>query len=182
METAGMDDAQELAGLLAEREIHRVLMRYARGIDRRDFALVASCYRPGATGDHGSFKGPVEDFVAWVPGALERFDTTMHFLGNVLIDLNGPAPATRAERWVAHVETYCVAYHRLRGVDVDSIAGLRYVDRFERRDGSWRIADRCIVVEWNRRDEVDAPGFGPDYLRGTHDRSDPVYRNGASSG
>ncbi len=163
-----MDDAEELAELLAERAIRRVLMQYARGIDRRDFALVASCYHPGATDDHGSFQGTIEDFIPWVQGALERFDTTMHFLGNVLIDLDGD---------VAHVETYCVAYHRLAGRDADSIAGLRYLDRMERRSDEWRIADRTIVVEWNRVDEIDTPGFGPDYTRGTHDHTDPVYRH-----
>ena len=158
----------EVRALLDERAITTVLMRYARGIDRRDFALVASCYHPGATDDHGSFRGTVEEFIPWVQTALERFDTTMHLLGNVLIDLDGDT---------AHVETYCVAYHRLVGRDVDSIAGLRYVDRFERREGDWRIADRTIVVEWNRVDDVVTPGFGPGYVRGTHDHTDPVYRH-----
>ena len=171
-----MDDAQELAGLLAERAIRRVLMRYARGIDRRDFALVASCYHPGATDDHGSFRGTIEEFIPWVRTSLERFDTTMHFLGNVLIDLE-PRPEPDSGVEVAHVETYCVAYHRLRDRDVDSIAGLRYVDRFERREGEWRIADRTIVVEWNRVDDVVSPGFGPDYTRGAQDHTDLVYRH-----
>ena len=159
-----MTDVQRL---LDRQDIHDVLMRYARGIDRRDFALVASCYHPGANDDHGRFKGPVEDFIPWVTETLQRFESTMHFLGNVLIELDGDQ---------AHAETYCVAYHRLVGQDTDSIAGLRYVDRFERRGGEWRIADRRIVVEWNRIDDVTTPGFGPEYLRGRHDRTDPAYR------
>ena len=52
-----------------------------------------------------------------------------------------------------------------------------YVDRFERREGEWRIADRTIVVEWNRVDEVDSPGFGPGYTRGAQDHTDLVYRH-----
>lgn len=166
--TGPADANDELRALLDERAIGRVLTRYATGIDRRDFAMVAACYHPGATDDHGTFKGTVEEFIPWVQGRLESFDATMHFLGNVAIDLDGD---------VAHVETYCVAYHRLRGRDVDSIAGLRYVDRFERRSGEWRIADRTIVVEWNRVDDIVSPGFGPDYVRGTHDHTDPVYRH-----
>lgn len=160
-------DADALRGLLDRQEIHDVLMRYARGIDRRDFELVRSCYHPGATDDHGSFKGTVDEFIPWVAGQLERFDTTMHLLGNVLIELDGDD---------ARVETYCVAYHRLLGQDTDSIAGLRYVDRFERRSGAWRIADRTIVVEWNRLDDVTAPGFSPEYQRGRRDGTDPVQR------
>lgn len=141
-------------------------MRYARGIDRCDFEMVEQCYHPGATDDHGRFKGPVEEFTPWVQTQLDRFDTTMHFLGNVLIELDGD---------VARAETYCVAYHRLQGADVDSIAGLRYIDRFERRNDEWRIAHRAIVVEWNRVDDVTTPGFGPEYLRGTRDGTDPVF-------
>ena len=174
----------ELRALLDELAIHRVLTRYATGIDRRDFAMVAACYHPGATDDHGSFKGTVEEFLPWVEGRLALFDATMHFLGNVSIDLvPDPTDGDRGDHdvRVAHVETYCVAYHRLAGRDTDSIAGLRYVDRFECRGGEWRIADCTIVVEWNRLDDVHAPGFGPEYVRGTHDRSDPYYRREAGS-
>jgi hypothetical protein len=159
-----MNDIQQL---LDRHAIHEVLMRYARGIDRCDFELVEQCYHRGATDDHGRFKGTIEDFIPWVKVQLDRFDSTMHFLGNVLIELDGDAAAA---------ETYCIAYHRLKGEDVDSIAGLRYVDRFDKRSGEWRIAHRDIVVEWNRVDPVAAPGFGPEYLRGHRDRSDPVYR------
>ncbi len=152
-----------LQALLDRQEITDILMKYARGIDRCDFDMVAGCYHPGANDDHGSFKGPVEEFLPWVEVQLQRFDSTMHFLGNVLIELHGDQ---------ADVETYCVAYHRLKDSDTDSIAGLRYIDRFERRSNEWRIADRAIVVEWNRVDDVNAPGFGPDYLRGKRDGTD----------
>ena len=141
-------------------------MRYARGIDRCDLALVESCYHPGATDDHGSFKGPIEEFIPWVETQLEAFESTMHFMGNIFIVLDGA---------VAHVETYCVAYHRLKDQDVDTLFGLRYVDRFEKRDGEWRIAERCIVAEWNRIDDENAPGFGPEFLRGQKGNADVAY-------
>ena len=64
----------------------------------------------------------------------------------------------------------------MKGEDVDTPFGLRYVDRFEKRNREWRIADRRIVAEWNRRDEVDAPGFGPDFLRGQVGAADPAYQ------
>lgn len=157
--------------LVSRAEIHDVLMRYARGIDRCDFELVASCYHPGAHDDHGRFKGTVEEFIPWVRTELERFDSTMHFLGNVLIEFDD------LER--ARAATYCVAYHRLAGQDVDAVAGLRYVDVFERRQGDWRIAERRIVVEWNRHDDVTVPRLGPEYLRGRRDGTDPVQHPGS---
>ncbi|MGI9623689.1 MAG: nuclear transport factor 2 family protein [Acidimicrobiales bacterium] len=156
----------QLQELLDRQAISDVMMRYARGIDRFDMDMVRSCYHPGATDDHGSFKGPIEEFIPWVETRLEEFDSIMHFLGNMLIELEGDT---------AHVETYCVSYHRLKGQDVDTLFGLRYVDRFERRAGDWRIAERRIAAEWNRRDDVDAPGFGPEFIRGERAPADIVY-------
>ena len=64
---------------------------------------------------------------------------------------------------------------RCAGQDVDTLFGLRYVDRFEKRSDEWRIATRRIVAEWNRHDDVNAPGFGPEFLRGQKVPDDPVY-------
>ena len=40
--------------LLDKQEIHEVLMRYCRGIDRCDAELLHSVYHPDATDDHGT--------------------------------------------------------------------------------------------------------------------------------
>ena len=51
-------------------------------------------------------------------------------------------------------ETYAVAFHRYTdqdGYPTDMWAGLRYVDRFERRDGQWRIRRRVCAYEWRRK-------------------------------
>jgi len=160
-----MDPSIQL--LIDQQQIHDILMKYARGIDRCDFDLVRSCYHPGAVDNHGRFTGTIEEFIPWVETQLDQFDTTMHFLGNVLIEVEGVT---------AHAETYCVAYHRMKGEDVDNLQGLRYVDRFEKRYGEWRIAERAIVVEWNRIDDVDLPGFAPGTKRGRRDQDDLVYR------
>jgi hypothetical protein len=57
------------------------------------------------------------------------------------------------------------------------VSGFRYVDRFERRDGAWRVAERWAVREWTRSIPADTvrpkEGVGPDARR---DRDDPVYR------
>ena len=50
-----------LAGLLDKQEIEEVVLRYCRGIDRRDFDLVRSCYHPDARDRHGSFDGTVDE-------------------------------------------------------------------------------------------------------------------------
>jgi hypothetical protein len=135
--------------LLARQEIADVLYRYARGIDRLDLDLVRSCYHPDAYDDHGTMKGTVDEFLAAAEGFLPRFAATMHFLGNMLIEVDGD---------VARAETYAVAYHRLEedAGGKDDIWGIRYVDRFERRGGEWRIAHRVVAQEWRRVEPVPA--------------------------
>jgi hypothetical protein len=157
--------------LAAQQEIRDVLIRYTRGIDRMDPELVRSCYWPGAHDDHGAFQGTVEGFVEWVQDVLAYFDSTMHFIGNQLVEVDGS---------VAHAESYCVAYHRRGARDGedghDLVIGLRYVDRLERRDHAWRIADRRCVFDWTRidpiRDEWDLPA---EAIRGRRDHLDAVF-------
>jgi hypothetical protein len=133
-----------LERLVAEAEIARVLTTYARGVDRRDMDLVAGCYHPDATEDRGSFTGGVADFVAWLDAALGRMDGTWHLIGvpRITLDEDGDG---------ADVETPCLGWHRLPATG-DAPAAERtvpcsYVDRFERRDGTWLIASRTVVYE-----------------------------------
>ena len=53
------------------------------------------------------------------------------------------------------------------------------LDRFERRDGSWRIAWRRVVYDWNRDmavSETWGRGFFPGFhAEGRKDRGDPLY-------
>ena len=54
--------------LIAREQIRDVVYRYARGVDRRDFALVRGCYHPDATDDHGRFVGNGWEFAERVVG------------------------------------------------------------------------------------------------------------------
>lgn len=142
--------------VIDQQEIRDVVYRYCRGIDRRDYGLVRSCYHPDAIDDHGDFRGGVEDFIAYVQRGLPRFERTMHFIGNVLAEPDGDQ---------ARTESYIVAYHHLRQsrtkAERDYTVGLRYVDDFERRDDEWRIAARVCVFEWSRIDPVAPGGWTP---------------------
>jgi len=168
---AAPDDPLEL--LLAERAISRVLLSYSRAADRCDLELMRSCYWPDGTDDHGSYNGGVDGFIEFVGPALQRFERTNHFLGNMLIDVD-------LAHDVARAETYAVAYHRFDdadGVPCDMVAGLRYVDRFERRGVEWRIAARVCAFEWRRTDPVGATGssFANTYTRGLRGPDDIVW-------
>jgi hypothetical protein len=150
------DDEVRLLG--HERAIRSVVARYCRGIDRMDRELLRSCYHSDATDEHGEFSGGVDAFLDYAWGELARFSSTMHFLGQVLIEF---APG-REDAAVA--ETYAIAFHvtgdgNPRG---NWSAGLRYLDRFERRPelefsalGAWKIARRVVVGEWYRSEPVE---------------------------
>jgi predicted nuclease with RNAse H fold len=170
------DDPRDpaLQALLDRQAIADVVARYVRGVDRLDRDLVRSCYHPDATDEHGSFSGGVDAYVDWAFGLLRRYDTTMHLLGPTLVELAGD---------VALAETYGVAHHRAAPDDDGAfdakrnlVTGFRYVDRFERRDGTWRIAKRIATTEWSRVDDLAGWWSVPDHLRGgRRDGQDPVY-------
>jgi hypothetical protein len=155
--------------LIARAAIQDVLARYARGIDRRDMELVRSCFHPGAVDDHGSYNGPIDGFVEHLATSLDRYAWIMHFLAPPLIELEGE---------LAWTETYCQSLSRLAGEPPrDRIAWLRYCDRFERRDGEWRIAHRIVAWGPNRVQVVhEQEPMSDRHQRGARDRSDPAYR------
>ena len=160
--------------LLARAEIGDVLQRYVRGIDRVDLEQVAACYHPGAWDDHNQFRGPATDFVAWLDGRLGRHAATTHFLSEPLV--------RRTADDVSQVDTYCVVHQMSPPDDAGrptvTVEGLRYLDRFERRDGEWRIAHRKVAVDWKYQVPLDVGSgrpFGPEWRVGQRDRSDASY-------
>jgi hypothetical protein len=165
--------------LVDRQAIADVVLRYCRGIDRLDLELVRACYHPDATDEHGTFLGTRDEYVDWVAGILTRFTGTMHVVANQLIELDDDGGA--GDRDIARCETYGVAYHWGDPPD-DSrrnfTTGFRYVDRFARRDGEWRIAQRVAVREWTHVVPAEQQlGIPPerDGRRGLRDRSDAVY-------
>lgn len=133
-----------LALLLAERAITRVLHRYAQGVDRFALAQVRSCYWDEATDAHlPLFEGPVDEYVRWLGEVLPAVAAISHQITNILIDVD--LGAGRAE-----VEAYCLNGLVSGEPPETRIQCLRYLDRFERRDGEWRILERRVVRDWNR--------------------------------
>jgi hypothetical protein len=132
-----------------------------------DWALLRSCYHPGAIDEHGRYNGEVEGFIAWLQQELPRYAATFHQLGQQLIEIQGENASS---------ETYGVAWHRSADGDVDRTVLVRYCDRFERRNGEWRIAHRTCVYEWVRMDPVSPGSTLPNaYRTGSRDRGDASY-------
>jgi SnoaL-like domain len=159
-----------LRELLDKQAIHEVLMRYCRGIDRCDEELLRTVYHPDATDNHGLFVGKAADFIPWALAGLKRDESTNHFIANELIEIRGD---------VAYSESYLLAVHRRKRDDgslVDLTFAGRYVDRLERREGAWKIADRKVVLDWSRLDPVEKSFSLERFLTGRRSREDEVYR------
>lgn len=161
-----------LTELVAKERIRDVLCRYSRGVDRKDFEMVRSCYHPDATDDHGEYSGGIEGFIEYVQRAVARYAGTFHLLGNMIIEVDGP---------VAHAETYSLALHRLPPrpgkLNRDITLVLRYVDVLEERDGHWRISKRVCTYDWARLDS-DLDGrelLGGGFVRGRSFPDDTIH-------
>ena len=132
---------EEIRALLDRAHIRDVILRYARGIDRRDWDLVAACFVPGAIADYLFVPAaPIEQVIPAIRDALNRFASTMHTMGNQLIELDHDR---------ADSETYAVCYHRIEAAEPQLFTvGMKYFDELTRRDDGWRIAKRSITFEW----------------------------------
>ncbi len=156
------DHTAQLRELLDKQELHELVLRASRAIDRCDEELLLSCYHEDAIDDHGIYKGGPSGFVAYLKRRTmdPANGPVQHAISNSLFDVRGD---------VAYGETY--GESRWMSSDGTVQRGLcRYIDRFERRDGSWRIAYRRVILESAR------PGFdASDFVQGTRDRTDPSY-------
>ncbi|MEO0492487.1 MAG: nuclear transport factor 2 family protein [Actinomycetota bacterium] len=158
-----------LAALADRTEIADVVHRYCRGIDRRDVAAVRACFHPDATDRHGAEPRSLDDFIAWVDQLTARYAMTHHLVAGVVVDLAGD---------VAVAESNGVAVHRSDdpAPHLNLVTGFRYLDRFERRDDRWAIAERTAVGEWALPVTGDRWWSMPaDHPTGRLDREDPLY-------
>jgi hypothetical protein len=163
-----------LAELDARRQIAEVLYRYCRGVDRKDFDLFRSAYHSDAVDDHGFYKGDVDGLIAWVQGRHRKIVQSMHFVGNVLIDLN---PDNRT----AFMESYCMVTQGVADTDRSTVAtrgiqiGCRYLDQLESREGRWAFASHVVVYEWWRETELSDLALGPECQKAARSGLDPLF-------
>jgi hypothetical protein len=115
-------------------------MRFSRGMDRFDRELFLSAFDPDAVIAVGNFVGGPADLYDWAAATHEQGQVaTHHNLLNNSCEIDGDT---------AHCETYYLFVGRNHD-ETNWIAGGRYFDRLERRDGTWRIAVRTNTVEWS---------------------------------
>jgi len=169
-----------LARLVAKDEIEGRMLRYARAVDRRDWALMRETFHPDAEIHHAEYKGGVDGLVQVIAGRQANVTVTLHLLTNCLVEFAGPGTVL--------AETFLLAHQwldregaRARGVEVGA-EGLeieswgRYVDVFTHRDGAWRVQRRVTVFEsQSLRPATGRRTFGADWPKARADGDDPLW-------
>jgi len=146
------------------------------GNDTCDQALWKSTYWPDGVEDHGNFKGNAHDFIKTItPIITATMDATWHHVCNVIIRFSAPLEAI--------VHSYAFVYCRMVGSSGerwDLLAGVRYLDRFEKRGAEWRIRERITKTDWMREapDSLDwsrpDPHTGRPMPLGMRSEEDPL--------
>ena len=154
--------------LIDKEEIRELLSGHAGALDRHNGDNLREAYHHDAWENHGTFQGPARDFASRSGEEHAAFcKSHLHHLSNYRIDVDGD---------LAHAETYFLA-GLLRKDGITEMIGGRYVDRLERRDGRWAIAERACIVEWNGELRVTSSPFDKDsFLQGRWDGEDVSYQ------
>lgn len=175
-------------------EIEDALLRWCRGIDRLDMQQIRNVFHPDATDNHGVAVFDVDGLITWISDRHKTVSLSMHRINNILIEFAGQD--------LALVESYVDAYQCYppggdaalaqltgrhegsSGVGKVLMAPGRYIDRFERRNGRWKIAKRTVIFEsalvFDMPPEV--PRNAPNWVPGRRDHGDFIFRERASLG
>lgn len=164
----------DLQCLLDREAIRDCMYRYCRGIDRADEAALRSAYWEDATDCHGAWNGSAAGFIDQALRKLREGGRRVHQVSSILIELH---------RDMAAVESAFLALQASAALPQrETFLCGRYVDRFERRRGEWRIAARTVVYDWiEERDrpelaQDDGCLFGPRQPTAGSAPRDPIYR------
>lgn len=161
------DERQVLARLLAKEQITDRLLGYARGADRLELDLIRDAFHPGATADYGAmFSGTGDGFADFIGEVHPPMRTHTHHLSNIAITVDGDRAGS---------ECYVIMHARTVAADGtahDTTSYGRYVDRWERRDGEWRIAHRRYL---HSQDDVTPVAVTLFPVTGTRDGTDPSF-------
>lgn len=166
------DRRDRLDHLLDRTAITDCLTRFSRGMDRFDRDLFLSAFHPDAVIAAGDFVGGPTDLFDWAREMHQQGQiATQHNLLNHTSDIDGDT---------AHCETYYLFAGRNRD-ESNWIAGGRYLDRVEHRDGDWRISLRTNIIEWSGLLPTTPIPFADVFDIGDNgvsarDRTDPSYQ------
>lgn len=168
-----IDELRRAVRRLQDRaEILDCVARHARGQDRHDAELLTTASHVDGRDEHGLAVNDAKDYARWV-NALhdDSFSVHSHNITTHNCEIEGDT---------AHAESYVLFGLLARDGNDVWFGGGRYVDRLERRAGTWRIALRRTIIDWMCR--ADASPLKTQYFldqgypRGSDYRTDISYQ------
>jgi hypothetical protein len=160
-----------LQAMLDEFQLRKLVHGYCRAVDRGDFETLRGLYHQDAADAHGGFSaGTADDFLNQLAAAHPYVRSMQHNITTVNFAIDGNS---------AEGEVYTIATHTFSAGDrdVDVVVGGRYLDKYEKRDDTWKLIARTIVTDWahvNDPSLVDlSHPITRDTLKGSPDGDDP---------
>ena len=172
----GLSLERRILQLEDRQQIHDVYIRYIRGFDRNDVALMKTAFWPEVQINYGRQSNTFDEFVhRHLKSHTGKLTHYAHLITTESVEISGD---------VAHVETHVIRFSNDNPNRSMLLAG-RYIDRLDRRHGEWRIAVREFIPYFagyvdssidaylgaNVRDGYSSSACG----YGTWDKRDPSY-------
>ncbi|MFN3231121.1 MAG: nuclear transport factor 2 family protein [Alphaproteobacteria bacterium] len=141
--------ADTLQVLKDKAEIQETILKYATGLDSRDFALYRSIFADEVDIDFSSYSGQPasrmtgDEWGQMVQRMLPGFDATQHVLTNFVIEVDGDE---------ATANVYVQAEHFIANSEGDNshTLGGYYIHKLKRHGDAWKIHATTLNVTWNR--------------------------------
>ena len=119
-----------------EHDVAEVLVRYATGIDRRDWGLFRTCFTADVEADYGDIGvwHGVDEITEWMRATHEPCGHTLHRITNVAVT---PVDADHVQAR-SYVQALVLFGDNSSGVNAVGF----YDDELVRTSGGWKIAAR----------------------------------------
>lgn len=123
----------------ARQDIGDLLVRYATGIDRRDWELLRSCFTGDCVADYGDIGQwkSADEITEWMRATHEPLGHTLHRITNHAVHSDGDAVTVRS-----YVDVIALGPGNVGGAQA---AGY-YDDVVVRTDDGWKIARRTYTM------------------------------------
>jgi 3-phenylpropionate/cinnamic acid dioxygenase small subunit len=131
--------AEQVVDREVREDVADVLVRYATGIDRRDWVLFRTCFTDDCEADYGDIGvwHGADEITAWMEQTHAPCGHTMHRITNVDVAERGDRVAARS-----YVDAIIMGPDNRAGTRADGF----YDDELERTDDGWKISRRRFTM------------------------------------
>ena len=149
--------------MLRDYEVREVRRRWAFARDHGEWETMRACFHPDATVSVSWFDGPIATFlertIAMSTGRRPE-ERSKHFIGNARSWAKGDRAILETDAMVLGRNFFA------EGQLFDFTYYLRFFDRLEKRQGTWRILSMTAIYDKDRIDPVIPGSVPPSHFAG----------------